>query len=221
VDQAIDASVAGQIVKAGDSLVHKPAFDALKNHVVTALEAHHKKDPLSKGLTRETLRSQRVPIAVFDAVINALRTENKIEIHGDTIALASTKAKLSPEDERIRSRIVARLTDSGLQVPKTEELLTEAIADTKTSPAHARKILHLLFDSGDAVKISEEFVFARPVIDGLVAKLREHAAQGDRTIDVPKFKDIAGVSRKYAIPLLEYFDREKVTLRTGDKRVIR
>jgi selenocysteine-specific elongation factor len=221
VDQAIDASVAGQIVKAGDSLVHKPAFDALKNHVVTALEAHHKKDPLSKGLTRETLRSQRVPIAVFDAVINALRTENKIEIHGDTIALASTKAKLSPEDERIRSRIVARLTDSGLQVPKTEELLTEAIAGTKTSPAHARKILHLLFDSGEAVKISEEFVFAHALIEGLITKLREHAARGDRTIDVPKFKDIAGVSRKYAIPLLEYFDREKVTLRTGDKRVIR
>ena len=71
------------------------------------------------------------------------------------------------------------------------------------------------------MKISEEFVFARAVIDGLIAKLREHAAHGDRTIDVPKFKDIAGVSRKYAIPLLEYFDREKVTLRTGDKRVIR
>ena len=46
-------------------------------------------------------------------------------------------------------------------------------------------------------------------------------ASDDRTIDVPKFKDIAGVSRKFAIPLLEYFDREKVTLRVGDKRVIR
>jgi selenocysteine-specific elongation factor len=59
------------------------------------------------------------------------------------------------------------------------------------------------------------------VIDDLIEKLRGHADRGDRTIDVPNFKDIAGVSRKYAIPLLEYFDREKVTLRTGDKRVIR
>jgi selenocysteine-specific elongation factor len=222
LDKVVGASVsAGSIVKASDSLAASGAFDDLKNRVISALESHHKKDPLSKGLTRETLRSQRVPAAVFDAVLAALNSENKIEILGDTIALASTKAKLSPEDEGIRSCIVARLTDSGLQVPKTEELLTEAMAGTKTSPAHARRILHLLFDSGEAVKISEEFVFSRQAIDGLVGKLREHAARGDRTIDVPKFKDIAGVSRKYAIPLLEYFDREKVTLRTGDKRVIR
>ena len=162
-----------------------------------------------------------MPSDLFDGIVASLKAENKIETAGDTISIAAKSASLSPEDEKVRTRILKRLIDSGLQVPKTDDLISEAIGGTKASPAHAKKILFLLFDSGEAVKISEDLVFARSAVDGLIAKLRLHADDGDRTIDVPRFKDIAGVSRKYAIPLLEYFDREKVTLRTGDKRVIR
>ena len=222
LDNAVGSAIAnGSSTKAGGLLIATNAFSELKDSVIALLEAHHKKDPLSKGLTREALKRARTPAGVFDAALAKLKTENKIEIIGDTIATASKKASLSPEDETLRSLILKKLTDSGLQVPKIDELLTESAAGTKASPAHVKKILFLLFDSGEAVKISEEFVFSRAAIDGLIAKLREHAARGDRTIDVPKFKDMAGLSRKYAIPLLEYFDREKVTLRTGDKRVIR
>ena len=222
LEESVGALIAtGTIVKAGDSLITADAFADLKGRTVAVLEAHHKKDPLSKGLTREALRPRRLASGIFDAVLAALGGENKIEVHGDAIAVAAAKAKLSPEDELIRSRIVARLNDVGLQVPKTDDLLADAIAGTRSSVAHGKRILFLLFDSGEAVKVSEEFVVGSTVLGGLIAKLRHHAAGGDRTIDVPKFKEIAGVSRKYAIPLLEYFDREKVTLRTGDKRVIR
>ena len=79
----------------------------------------------------------------------------------------------------------------------------------------------MLLNSGEVVKISEEFYFTRAAIDELVDKMKALAAgTADRLIDVPKFKEIAGISRKYAIPLLEYFDREKVTSRAGDKRMI-
>lgn len=211
----------GSIVKAGDSIVAPAPFSAFKDRILDTLDKHHKKDPLSKGLTREALRPVRIPTAVFDNALAFLKSENRIELHGDMIALAAKKAVLSPADEAIRSRLIKRLTDAGLQVPKTDELLAEAIAGTPTSLAHAKKILFLLFDTGEAVKISEDFVFGRNTVDALVGKLLDHAARGDRTIDVPKFKDIAGVSRKYAIPLLEYFDREKVTMRTGDQRIVR
>ena len=208
------------VTRVGDTLVGTPYFAEVRSRLIAQLEAHHKKEPLSKGISRESLRGSHMPVEIFEGVIASLKTENEIDVSGDTVSIAAKKASLSPEDEFIRNRIVKRLTDCGLQVPKTDEMIAEAIAGTKSSPAHARKILFLLFD-GDAVKISEEFIFGRAVIDDLIAKLREHAERGDRTIDVPKFKDIAGVSRKYAIPLLEYFDREKVTLRIGDKRVIR
>ena len=221
-DDAVAAiSDKGSVLRSGDRLVTAPRFAELKNSLIADLEAHHKKDPLSKGMSRETLRGSHMPSDLFDGLINSLRAEDKIEVSGDSISIASKRANLSPEDEVIRTRILKRLDDSGLQVPKTDELLAEALSGTKTSPSHAKKILFLLFDSGEAVKISEDFVFARSVVDDLIAKLRTHADRGDRTIDVPKFKDIAGVSRKFAIPLLEYFDREKVTLRVGDKRVIR
>jgi selenocysteine-specific elongation factor len=71
------------------------------------------------------------------------------------------------------------------------------------------------------VRVTDEFYFARPEIDGLVAKLKKFAENSaNRLVDVAQFKDIAGISRKYAIPLLEYFDRERVTRRAGDKRLI-
>lgn len=209
------------LVRAGELLITSVHLSELQTKLLAKLDTHHKKEPLSKGMSREELRPAWAPAEIFDSAIDDLRQKDKVDVLGDTISIASKKADLSPEDELIHSRIVARLKDAGLQVPKIDDLLGEAIAGTKAGMPHAKKILFLLFDSSEAVKISEEFVFSRAVIDELVAKLRDHASRGDRTVDVPKFKDIAGVSRKYAIPLLEYFDREKVTLRTGDKRVIR
>ena len=222
LENAVSSGIqSGSIVLLGQILVRQKHFAALKDRLIGQLETHHKKDPLSKGMSRESLRGPRMRQEIFEGLIASLKGENKIDIAGDTVAIAAKKASLSPDDELIRTRLIKRLSGAGLQVPKTDELISEAITGTKASPAHAKKILFLLFDSGEAVKISEEFIFAGAVIKALIEKLRELAGGGDRTIDVPKFKDIAGVSRKYAIPLLEYFDREKVTLRTGDKRVIR
>lgn len=76
-------------------------------------------------------------------------------------------------------------------------------------------------NSGELIKITDEFWFARAPIDNLISALRDHADRTeDRTIDVAKFKEIACVSRKYAIPLLEFFDRERITVRKGDKRIV-
>ena len=84
-----------------------------------------------------------------------------------------------------------------------------------------REIFQLLINSGEVVKISDEFYFVKTEIENLIVKIHEFASRSaDRLIDVPKFKEIAGISRKYAIPLLEFFDREKVTRRAGDKRLI-
>ena len=82
-----------------------------------------------------------------------------------------------------------------------------------------RKIFQLFVTSGELVQVSAEFYFRADVIERLIARLRESAkASGDSTLDVAKFKELSGVSRKYAIPLLEYFDRRRVTQRIGDKR---
>ena len=86
---------------------------------------------------------------------------------------------------------------------------------------HARKLFQIFLDSCEVIKVTDEFYFAKNAIDALADMLRQFAAQtSDRLIDVAKFKELAGISRKYAIPLLEYFDRERITSRAGDKRYI-
>jgi selenocysteine-specific elongation factor len=108
-----------------------------------------------------------------------------------------------------------------LEVPTLEGALKESSENTKLSREHARKIFQLLLNSGEIIKVTDEFYFFYNEIVELINKVKNFASKSpDRLIDVAAFKDIAGVSRKYAIPLLEYFDRQKITRRAGDKRLI-
>jgi selenocysteine-specific elongation factor len=105
-----------------------------------------------------------------------------------------------------------------LEPPKLNDVLAE---ERTLGSAKARQVFQLLIDSGEIIKVSDEFYFSAPAIDALKRQLIQFADKSeDRKIDVAKFKDLAGVSRKFAIPLLEYFDREKVTVRSGDARLI-
>jgi selenocysteine-specific elongation factor len=216
---ALDAVVSsGIIVKADTVYLSARSFEGLKVKIIETIGAHHKEEPLSKGINRETLRGSRMLQDVFDSVIGRLQAEQKIEVSAESISLASRKQMLTDDEQRVRASLLKVLVDSGLEVPKIDYLISATVSGTKLDIVHAKKILQLLLNSGDAVKISDEFYFAREYIEDLISKIR---SQADRTIDVAKFKEIAGVSRKYAIPLLEYFDREQITIRTGDKRIIR
>ena len=107
------------------------------------------------------------------------------------------------------------------QVPKLDEALAEVARQTGIGAAAVRKLFQLLRNSGEVLQVSTEFYFAASAIDELIAKIKLFAgSSSDRMIDVAVFKDIAGVSRKYAIPLLEYLDQRKITARRGDKRLI-
>ena len=106
-----------------------------------------------------------------------------------------------------------RLEAAGLEVPRYADLLSELTAKEGVSAITAEKLVRLLISDARVAKVSNEFYFSRKVIDALAARLQTLQT---REIDVSKFKEIAGVSRKYAIPLLEYFDREKVTARKKD-----
>jgi selenocysteine-specific elongation factor len=104
-------------------------------------------------------------------------------------------------------------------VPKLDDAIAEIAARTKTPAAECRKLFQMSLRSGEIEKVSAEFYFNAGAITSLVAKLQDHASRTpDRSIDVPAFKEMAGISRKYAIPLLEYFDSKRITVRQGDKR---
>lgn len=111
--------------------------------------------------------------------------------------------------------------EAKLNVPRTDEAIERAMADVKLTIDGTKKLLTMLIAEGKLVRVSDEFCFDRDVIDKLRANLRSFAdTTTDRVIDVPKFKELFAVSRKYAIPLLEHFDRVNVTRRFAEKRIV-
>jgi selenocysteine-specific elongation factor len=212
------------IIKADNFLFARTPFENLKKKTVSQIEFFHKKEPLARGVLRETLREKifaHSPPEIFRAVLSNLETEKKIVAEKDFVRADSHNPQLSGDEKILREKLSAIYKNAKLEVPKLEDALSEATDKTRSDKNHARKIFQLLLNSGEVVKITDEFYFSRVTIDNLILQMRGFADKtSDRLIDVAAFKDLAGISRKYAIPLFEYFDREKITRRTGDKRLI-
>ncbi|MEP6788684.1 MAG: selenocysteine-specific translation elongation factor [Acidobacteriota bacterium] len=215
---------AGEILDIDGHYLATGSFGSLSRAAVNAVEQFHQREPLAKGMSRQALREQvfwYLPDEVFQSVIASVGSSGKIELDRDVIRLRSHRAKLSPVEIVVSEKILTIFKTARLEVPKLDDALADAIAGTNLSRQDARKYFQQFLDTGEIVKVTDEFYFVRDSIDRLVEKLREVASNTpDRLIDVAKFKALAGISRKYAIPLLEYFDRERITTRAGDKRYV-
>ena len=214
----------GSVQDTGGVLVTREVFESLQTATLSALEKHHNTDKLSRGLPRETLREQvfrRTRSEIFRGVTESLQRSGKIAFDQDVVKIARHATDLSMAEVAVQDKLRAIYTRAGLEVPKLEEALQQAAAGTGVDSKAARKLFQLLVNGGELVGVTNEHYFTAKAINELIAKLRAAVtASGDEMIDVARFKDIAGVSRKYAIPLLEYFDRNRVTVRVGDKRKV-
>lgn len=212
------------VIEAESFFIARTPFENLKTKTFQEIENHHKREPLARGILRETLREKifaYLPQEIFKSVLANLEKDSKIAAEKDIVRLAAHNLELSAEEEAVRENLAKIYKNAKLEAPKLEDALIEANGDTKLSREQARKVFQLLLNSGEVVKITEEFYFDSEAISKLIKNLKDFAdLSPDRLIDVAAFKDIANVSRKYAIPLLEYFDRERVTRRAGDKRLI-
>ena len=214
----------GAVVESGGVYLSQESFELLSNEVVSELERHHKREPLARGMVRETLREKlfaRSLPEVFGAVIGSLEAKKQVVSEKDVIRSSGHRVDLSDQDAKLSTQIEKAYRDSGVEAPTLDEAMTRA-GIAAAQRVQARKILQLLLDGKKLVRVQGEMFMHADVINDLKTKLHKHAAANEpaRLIDVPTFKTLAGVSRKYAIPLLEYFDREQVTRRAGDKRVI-
>lgn len=225
LQRAIDENVKKKsIVEAENFLIADAPFENLKTKTLAEIENHHRREPLAKGILRETLREKifaHLPPEIFRTVLKNLESEKKIAAEKDTIRAAAHNLQLSAEEKILRERLEKIYKTARLEVPKLEDALQESIEGTKSNRDAARKIFQLFLNSGEIIKVSEEFYFTKQATDELIIKVKSFADKtSDRLIDVAVFKEIAGVSRKYAIPLLEFFDRKRITQRAGDKRIV-
>lgn len=205
-----------QVLRIGNRFAETRAIEDLKLHFERTLEQFHKKNPLVGGIGREELRGQlKTSAEVFAAVTTALVRDKKLEIAGDLVRLAGRGVAMKDEEAESKKIIEDAFAAAGLKVPA----LREVMAGLKVDKVRAQKIVTLLLRDKTLIKISEELVFHRGALEELRRQMAAYRANSSR-IDVAQFKEMTGVSRKYAIPLLEYLDRERVTKRVGDAREI-
>ncbi|MEO8371412.1 MAG: selenocysteine-specific translation elongation factor [Candidatus Solibacter sp.] len=184
-------------------------MQADRERIGAALREFHRKSPLIPGMARQELR-RKAPAFVFDAVLESARD---IVSEGEIVRLRSHKVVLKEDEEQARLKIEQAFEAAGLAVPA----LPEVLAASGVEPARARSILQILIREKKLSRITDDLVFHHSAIARLKELLAEH--KGER-FKVPEFKDWTNISRKYAIPLLEYLDREKLTRREGDDRVV-
>jgi selenocysteine-specific elongation factor len=214
-----DALVAaGHAARAGDVLVAPRILKDLIGAIVTTLGEHHRAEPLSDGVPREALRERvfrRGHAAVFDRALADLAEARTIVVR-DRVALTTHRPALSAEEERARLAIERALRDGGLTPPDAAAIAAAGGA----SAAVVDRMLKLLTRQKVLVRV-DTLVFHDEALKRLKADVAGmKAAVAGARIDVATFKERFGVTRKFAIPLLEYLDRERITRRVGDARVI-
>jgi selenocysteine-specific elongation factor len=233
-DETLDAAIAeaiarGELVEAEGVYVGQKIFANFQAAARAEVEAHHRREPLQRGIARETLRERlfaHVAPEIFRAVLVEAERAGVLVSERDIVRAGGHTLALSGADAELRTRLEQIYLDDALAAPTFDDALARATSTVaggaKVTREHARKILQLLIDSGVLVRVTNDLLFHRNALARLVEVLREYAAEHEpeRLIDVAAFKDLAHVSRKYAIPLLEYLDRARITRRAGDRRLI-
>ena len=218
------AQKAGAVIDVNGELLSPSVFLDLKAKVLKDIDAHHQSEPLSRGLAKEILRGRHfanTPADLFRAVLAQLEADSAVTVEKDVVRKREHTRAMSGADGELRDALEKVYREAKLAAPN----LTEAFAKAgvaASAQAHGRKLLQVLIDAGLLVRVDGEMFFHREALDELIGKLRAVAERNpaDRSIDVASFKTLAGISRKHAIPLLEYLDRTRVTRREGDKRII-
>ena len=206
----------GEVVRIGELFMHAPAWELLKSQVVPTVADFHRENPLAGGIGKEELRDRTdAGDEAFEAITEILVREQKLEISGDLVRLPGQGVVMKDEEAESKKTIETAFASAGLKVPA----LNDVLAGLKVDRVRAQKIVTLLLRDKVLVKISEDLVFHRTALEDLRRRVASEKIKS-ANIDVAHFKDLTGVSRKYAIPLLEYLDREHVTRRVGDVRVI-
>ena len=184
--------------------------------ILQALKKFHDANPLVAGMSKEELRDRvKLGTEVFYAALGHLAAQKKVEVAGEVVHLAGRGVVMKDEEAESKKIIEQAFISAGLKVPSLKEVL----AGLKVDKIRAQKIVTLLLRDKVLIKISEDLVFHQNALMDLRAKVAALKASTPK-IDVGRFKDLTGVTRKYAIPLLEYLDRERITRRVGDERVI-
>jgi len=201
-----------------DWFVHPESLTRLRGLTVAALEQFHRAAPLRPGMSREELRGRAgaADERVFAHLLTTLEAEGVVRADRDKVRLASHEVRLTAEQQKAADRLEQDFLSAAAAPPSPEE----ALARAGLSGDEEHELFQVLLEARKLVRVKDSLYFHAQALDviqdKLVTMLRERKEIGPGDI-----KDLLGISRKYAIPLLEFFDSRRVTTRVGERRVLR
>jgi selenocysteine-specific elongation factor len=183
-----------------------------------AVETFHHVNPLVPGIPKQELRGKagRARVEIFETALGDLVAARVLVAAGDLVSQTGREITLSTEETRAKELIEREFESAGLTVPGFASVLVKLPVDA----ARAQKILQILLREKVLVRVSSDLVFHRNSLLKLREMLAKYRKDHSTRLPITVFKELTGISRKYAIPLLEHLDREQVTRRAGDERVI-
>jgi selenocysteine-specific elongation factor len=219
LQQLLSQKVVIQVDRDNRIFLHGSVLDQLREEAIQILEAYHKAHPLKTGMSKEAFKSNlpdTLGLRAFNVLLEDLTKSNKVVQEKDIIHLSGHRIALEADQKDIRHKIERTYLETGLQPPYFKEL----VASMGENPGRVADVLGHMLQEGILLKIKEGLYFHKDVIETLKAKLVSFLTANTQ-ITTPQLKEVTGVTRKYMIPLIEYFDAIKVTIRVGDVRKLR
>ena len=213
---AAELEKAGKLLRLEGLLTTSAVVEQQRRAMRERVEQFHQQNPLVAGISKEQLRETLdLPPELFRGVLDSLLRDKDLAVSGEQVHAAGKGVVLRDEEAEAKAQIERAFAEAGLKVP----LLQEVLASLPVDKVRAQKIVTLLLRDRVLVKLADGLVFHHSALEALRKQIAAQKAKTPK-LNVSNFKDLLGVTRKYAIPLLEYLDRERVTRRVGDERVI-
>ena len=201
------------------NIISASFYEKLAQSAAEIISQYQKKNPLREGISKEELKAslgRDISPKLFFMLLQNLADQKKIEVDKETVRLFGHKVTLADDLNSIRQAILKIYNEAGLTPPSFKDVINN-FQDKKTE---AQNIIKLLLKEGSLIKINEELIFTREALDNLRKNYKALLVKEGKATPV-SFKELTGLSRKYIIPLMEYFDTDKLTMRVGDHRILR
>lgn len=207
------------IDEAHERIVHHTTYENIKTDIEKALREFHQHNPLKLGMSKEALRARVAPdigLRFYNKALAELDAEDTLTIRNDTCALSGHKVLLSKAEKEIYDKVLSIFKQAGLQPPRPDEFPVALKVDHRL----IKKIIDLLLEEGRLIRAKGDILFLKEDLESVVDLIHEFLKE-KQGMEIGDFKELTGLSRKFAVPLLEYLDGKGITIRVGDKRVLK
>jgi selenocysteine-specific elongation factor len=215
-----EAALVDREGKEGRHYVHGSVTANLAASLLDAVAAYHAREPLKLGVSRSELAStwgKALSPKLFHFALERQLKAGKLATEQDVLRLPTHKVSLASDQAKLRATLLDAYQKGGLTPPNVKDILEPLALTFK----EAQPVYKVLLDEGRIVKAQENMYFCAEAIKGLIEKVRAYFAAGAADMGPTEFRELTGLSRKFLIALLEYLDKEKITVRVGDKRQLR